>query len=156
MAQVASWLPAAGGPLTKTGGTLAGAIAMNGNTLSDAGNASTIRDAGGTQRGIGYRSIPLLSKTASYTLALADTGQGIATTAGVTVPLNASAAFAIGDTIALYNNSGGAIIVTQTSGVTLRLAGAATTGNRTIAQHGLATLIKVGTDEWVLSGMGVS
>lgn len=48
------------------------------------------------------------------------------------------------------------ITITQASGVTLRLAGAATSGNRTLAQRGLATLIKVGTDEWIASGMGIS
>jgi hypothetical protein len=74
----------------------------------------------------------------------------------VTVPANAATAFTVGDTIALYNNSASTITITQGSGVTLRLAGTATSGNRTIAQRGLATLIKIATDEWVVSGMGVS
>jgi hypothetical protein len=74
----------------------------------------------------------------------------------VTVPANATTAFAVGDTIALYNNSAAAITITQGSGVTLRLAGSTSSGNRTLGQRGLGTLIKVSSDEWVMSGMGVS
>ncbi len=149
MAQLATWLASAAGPLPKSGGAVTGAI-------TGLGNASTIADGGGAARGIGYRAIPLTAKSASYTLALADVGQGISSSAGVIVPANAAVAFAIGDTIALYNNSAAAITITQASGVTLRLAGSASSGNRTLAQRGLGTLIKVGSDEWVMSGMGVS
>jgi hypothetical protein len=87
---------------------------------------------------------------------LTDAGQGIATTAGVTVPANATIAFAIGDAVVIHNSSTANITITQSAGVTLRLAGTATTGNRALAQRGLATLLKVGNDEWVASGMGIS
>jgi hypothetical protein len=148
MAQVSVWLAGATGPLLKSGGAMTGAI-------TGLANASSLIDSSGTSRGIGYRAIPLSAKSASYTLALGDVGQGISTSAGVTVPANAAIAFAIGDTIALYNNSAAAITITQASGVTLRLAGSGSSGNRTLAQR-LSTLIKVGSDEWVMSGMGVS
>lgn len=157
MAQIAAWIISAGGPFLKSGGTLSGPIAAAGFAITDASNASTIRDGAGTQRPVGYRGIPLTAKTASYQIALTDVGQGSPnTTSGWTVPLNATTAFALGDTILLYNNSASSLTVTAAGGVTLRLAGTATTGNRTIAQRGLGTLIKVGTDEWVLSGMGVT
>jgi hypothetical protein len=155
MAQIASWLAGATGPLLKSGGAVTGDVSTSGK-ITGMGNASTIRDGAGTERVIGYRAVPLTAKTASYTISLSDVGQGISTNAGVTVPLNAAVAFAIGDTVALYNNSASAVTITQASGVTLRLAGSATSGNRTIAQRGLATMIKVGSDEWVISGMGVS
>ena len=45
---------------------------------------------------------------------------------------------------------------TQGSGVTLRLVGTSTIGSRTLAARGLCTLLKVGTDEWVASGGGLS
>jgi hypothetical protein len=149
MAQVSTWLAGAAGPLPKSGGVMTGAI-------TGLANGSSVIDGGGTARGVGYRAIPLTAKSASYALALGDVGQGISTSAGVSVPANATIAFAIGDTIALYNNSAAAITITQASGVTLRLAGSASSGNRTLAQRGLGTLIKVGSDEWVMSGMGVS
>ncbi|HWI85704.1 MAG TPA: hypothetical protein VNT42_05190 [Sphingomonas sp.] len=149
MAQLATWAASAAGPLLKSGGAVTGAI-------TGLANGSSVIDGSGAARGIGYRNVPLTNKSSGYVIASSDVGQGISTSAGVTVPANATVALAIGDTIALYNNSAGTITITQASGVTLRLAGSATTGNRTLAQRGLATLIKIGTDEWVISGMGVA
>jgi hypothetical protein len=149
MAQFASWLASTAGPLLKSGGAVSGA-------LTGIGNGSTVLDANGVSRGVGYRNIPLTAKTAAYTIALSDVGQGVSTSATLTVPANATTAFAIGDAIALYNNSGSSNSITAASGVTLRLAASSTTGTRTLAARGLATLIKVGSDEWVISGAGVS
>jgi len=149
MAQVKTWIGDAAGPLLKSGGAMTGAVT---GMLT----GSTVKDGAGAERYIGYRNIPLTAKSSNYTLALADVGQGVSsTTGGWTIPTNAAVAFAVGDVIVLYNNSGSNQTITQTTGVTLRLAGGSTTGNRTVAQRGLATLIKVGTDEWVASGMGV-
>ena len=149
MAQVATWLAGANAPLPKSGGTLTGAVA-------NLGNGSSVIDGGGTARAIGYRAIPLVTKSGSYQIALGDVGQGLSTNAGVTVPPNATTAFAVGDTIAVYNNSGSNITITQGTGVTLRLVGSSTTGNRTLGARGLCSLLKVGTDEWVATGGGLS
>jgi len=175
MAQIAAWIT---GALFKTpnSGTT-GAVRIAGNATSGnaiiqfvdstgttqwaylsttSAGAMSFADAAGGPRAIGYRNIPLTSKTASYQIALTDVGQGLSTTAGITVPPNATTAFSVGDTVAIYNNSGSTIAITQGSGVTLRLVGTATTGNRSLAQRGLCSLLKVGTDEWVASGGGVS
>ena len=149
MAQVASWLAGASAPLPKSGGAVTGAV-------TNLGNGSSVVDGGGTARAIGYRTIPLASKSAAYQIALGDVGQGLSTSAGITVPPNATTAFAIGDTIAVYNNSGSTITITQGSGVMLRLVGTSTTGSRALAARGLCTLLKVGTDEWIASGGGLS
>jgi len=149
MAQVATWLGGAAAPLPKSGGAVTGA-------LTNLGNGSSVIDGGGIARAVGYRAIPLASKSASYQIALTDVGQGISTSAGITVPPSATTAFAIGDTIAVYNNSASSITITQGAGVTLRLAGTSTTGSRALATRGLCTLLKVGTDEWVASGGGLS
>lgn len=149
MAQVATWLAGANAPLPKSGGTVTG-------ELTSLGNGTTVLDSGGTARAIGYRAIPLASKSASYQISLGDVGQGISTSAGITVPPNATTAFAIGDTIAIYNSGASNITITQGAGVTLRLVGTATKGSRTLATHGLCTLLKVDTDEWVASGGGLS
>ena len=148
MAQVATWIAAAAGPLLKSGGTMTGDIALT--------YASTVKDAGGAAHNVGYRNIPLAGKAAPYTIALSDVGMGISTSAGLTVPTNATAAFAIGDAVSIYNASAAGITVAAAGGVTLRMAGTATTGSRTLGQRGFATLIKVGADEWVLTGMGAS
>lgn len=101
---------------------------------------------------VGYKGLPQNSKTSSYTLALSDMGKHISiTTGGVVIPANSSVAFPIGATVVIYNNSASTQNLSITTD-TLRLAGTATSGTRTIAQRGLATCVKVGTTEWVVSG----
>lgn len=150
MAQIAVWRDGGiAGLLPKSGGTMTGSIA-------DMGATSTVKDPGGAAQPVGYRNIPSNAQSSAYILALADIGKCVDTTAGVTVPPEASVAFAIGDTIAIYNKGTSNLTITQGSGVTLRLAGTATTGSRTLAQRGWASVRKVGTNEWVASGSGLS
>lgn len=136
--------------LPKSGGTMTGPIA-------EMGNSSTIKDPDGVAQPVGYRSLPLRPATAQQTLALTDVGRGISiTTGGIIVPANATVAFAVGDMIAVYNNSGSSQTISAAGGVTLRLAGGSSTGSRTLAQRGFATLMKVATNEWVANGAGLS
>jgi len=95
-------------------------------------------------------------KSAAYTLALTDRGKSIDTTAGVTVPANATVALPTGATVMVTNTGFAAITITAAAGVTLRLAGTTTTGNRTLAGYGVATLRKVATDTWIAAGAGLS
>ncbi len=101
-----------------------------------------------------YPKIPANTKTAAYTLVVADAGKHInITTGGVTVP---SSVFSIGDAVSIYNNSASDQTITQDTGVTLRQVGTANTGNRTLAQYGLATILCVASDTFVISGGGLS
>lgn len=106
-----------------------------------------VRDTAGN-----VRDIPQVIQTTSYTLTAADAGDHIFTTAGVTVP---SGVFTVGQAVTIYNNTTGTITITQGTNVTLRQAGASGTGNRTLAQRGLATVLCVsgsaGT-EFVIAG----
>jgi len=102
---------------------------------------------------VGYKGIPQnLRGAGAYTIVLSDMGKHVSIlSGGLQIPANSTTAFPIGSTIVVYNNSAG----DQTISIftdTLRLAGTATTGNRTIAQRGVATLIKVATTEWVVTG----
>ena len=98
--------------------------------------------------------IPQNAQTSAYTLVSTDNGKHISiTTGGVTVP---SAVFSAGDTISIYNNSAADQTITQGASVTLRFAGTVHTGNRTLAQRGLATVLCVGSNEFVISGGGLS
>jgi hypothetical protein len=100
--------------------------------------------------------LPQNSQTSAYTLALTDAGKHISiTTGGVVIPANGSVAFPVGTAIAIFNNSGSSQTISITTD-TLRLAGTATTGSRTLAQYGLATCVKVASTTWVISGAGVS
>ena len=101
---------------------------------------------------IGYRSIP--RSTTSGTAAVGDVGKCIAVTAGITIP---NSTFAAGDAVSIYNdNVSTAITITQGASLTLRLAGTATTGNRTLAARGIATIWFNSATEAIISGAGVS
>lgn len=105
---------------------------------------------------IGYRGIPQNSQTGAYTLILADAGKQVSnTTGGFVIPANASVPFPIGTAIVLYNDSGSPQNVSITSD-TLRQAATSNTGTRALAGYGIATVIKVASTTWVISGTGVS
>jgi hypothetical protein len=100
------------------------------------------------------RDIPLNSQTSAYVLVLSDLGKVISiTTGGVTVP---SAVFSPGDAVSIYNDSASNQTITQGGSVTMYLAGTATTGNRTLAQRGIATVLCVATNTFVISGSGLT
>ena len=106
---------------------------------------------------IGYLNIPQNSQTSAYVAVVGDVGKHISTNSGVTV--NASV-FSAGDVFTIYNNSSSNQTITAGSGVTLRLAGTATSAPpRTVAQYGLATVLCVtggATPTFVVSGAGVT
>jgi hypothetical protein len=87
------------------------------------------------------------------TLQIGDRGTLVAVTAGVTVPANI---FAANDVVTIYNNSGSNITITQGASLTLRQVGTANTGNRTLAQRGLVTIVFISATEAVISGGGLT
>ena len=128
--------------------TLTNKTLSTGNTL-DAGAA--VSDTGTIAAASpGFRGTPQVTAT-TRTLDLTDAGKQIAATGTVTIPANSSVAFPIGTAVVVYNNSASSISIAITTD-TLRLAGTATTGTRTLALRGLATLVKVASTEWVASG----
>lgn len=91
-------------------------------------------------------------QSASTTAAVSDVGKCIVATGSITVP---NSTFAAGNVFSVYNNS--ASPITITAGVTtMRLGGTATTGSRTLAQRGMATVWFVSGTECVVSGSGVT
>ena len=60
------------------------------------------------------------------------------------------------DAMSIYNNSASDQTITQGTSVTLRQAGTANTGNRTLAQRGICTVLCVASNEFVITGVGVS
>lgn len=100
------------------------------------------------------RSIPQEYKTANYTLAVSDVGRYVnITTGGVNILANT---FNPGDQFLIYNNSTNTQTLSGQSGTVLRLAGSATTGNRTIAQYGLCSVLCVSANIFVVAGTGVT
>jgi hypothetical protein len=105
---------------------------------------------------IGFRGAPQNAQTAAYQLALVDNGKHISiTTGGVTIPANSAAAFPIGATVVIFNNSGSSQSIAITTD-TLRQAGTTNTGTRTLANYGLATCVKVAATTWVITGAGLT
>jgi hypothetical protein len=123
-------------------------------TADGAGGAS-YEDAGG--------GIPL-SRSVSNTLTFAasDNGKFILhpsadTTARTwTIDSNANLALAVGTCITIVNQNSAGVITVAITADTLRLAGSTSTGSRSIAANGVATIIKVATTEWYISGSGVT
>lgn len=156
-APIWSTITTSSGTVTSVSGTgsanglsLSGTVTVTGNITLSGSVTSVATTATIDGVTIGYRSIP--RSTTSGTAVVADVGKCIAVTAGITIP---NSTFAAGDAISIYNDSGSAITIT--AGVTtLRLGGTTTTGNRTLAARGLATIWFNSATEAVISGAGVS
>ena len=98
----------------------------------------------------GPTDVPQNAQTSAYTLVASDNGKHVSiTTGGVTVP---SGVFSAGNIVTIYNNSASTQTITQGAGVTLREAGTANTGNRSVGQRGLATILCVASNEFVITG----
>ena len=123
-------------------------VLANGNTTTRNITTGTVSDSKGE-----IRSVPQETKSTSYVLQSSDHGKHISTTAGVT--LN-TGIFTIGQNVTIFNNSSSSITITQGTSVTIYLAGTANTGSRTLAQRGIATLLCVGTNAYVINGGGLS
>jgi len=100
------------------------------------------------------RLIPANAQGGAYVLVLGDVGKYInITTGGVTVP---ASIFSDGNAITIYNNSASDQTITQGGSVTMYLSGTATTGNRTLAQRGVATVLCVAANTFVIAGSGLT
>lgn len=137
--------------------------ALVGADLPNTIAASTISNAA---EGVGYRGVPQNALTASgaytYTFTAADAGRhlyvtGTPTSAAITIPANGTTAFPIGTILVVMNDLGAAtnISIAITTD-TLQLAGTGTTGTRTLARYGVATITKVTSTKWIISGTGLT
>jgi hypothetical protein len=106
--------------------------------------------------------VPLLSDSTARAIVLEDAGRILLhpsadTTARTwTIPANASVAFPVGTSLRIVNQNAGGVISIAITTDTMRLAGAGTTGTRSLAANGIAEAIKVTTTEWIISGTGLT
>ena len=123
---------------------------------------SALQGDGLTATSAGFRSIPQNSQSAAYTLVAADAGKHLYhpsadTTARIwTIPANASVAFPVGTAVTFVNDSSAGAITIAINTDTLVLAGAGTTGSRTLAANGQATAIKMTSTRWQISGVNLT
>ena len=121
----------------------------SGNFSTGIVTATSVNDSNGNVRNVAQNS-----QTGAYILSASDSGKHISiTTGGVTVPANV---FSVGDAVSIYNNSVSNQTITQGGSVTLRQAATTNTGNRTLAQYGLCTVLCVSTNTFVISGIGLT
>lgn len=137
-----------------TGGTISGITAL---AVVDGGTGASDAASARTHLGLDNASIyamaqPLNNQTGtSYTLTLGDAGKLItlsnASAITVTVPVNASVAFAIGTRIDIVQWGLGQVTVAG-AGVTFR----STPTLKTRARYSALSLIKIGSNEWLVVG----
>ena len=128
----------ASGNITVTGTIGSGNITSTGSVSDTSGN---------------LRTVPSVIKNSQHSLTIDDVGRFMNSTSGGFVI--GSGIFSAGDCFTLYNSSASDVSITG-SGVTLRLVGKSDTGTRTLAQRGLATVLCVASNEFVVTGGGVT
>ena len=134
--------------VTGTGANITGTLNVTGNIT---GNTNGFA--------IGYLNIPQVA-AANATIALSSAGKHYYSSSiddfTLTIPNNSTTSFATGTTIMIVVQSEGNILVNAASNVSLYLAGDPTDGNRVVGNYGMATLLKVATDTWMINGTGVT
>jgi hypothetical protein len=115
-----------------------------------------------TAIGVASKVVPQNAQSAAYTLVLDDASKHILhpsadTTARTwTIPANSAVAFPVGTVVTFANQNGAGVITIAITSDTMRLAGAGTTGSRTLAANGMATALKITSTEWIISGTGLT
>ena len=100
------------------------------------------------------KGLPQNTQTSGYTLVASDAGKNVAiTTGGVT--LN-TGVFDVGDTVSIYNDSEYTQMISVGAGVTMRRVSVGDLGDRGLNQYGLATIMCIRNDEFVISGAGLT
>ena len=119
------------------------------NTTGNITTTGTISDGTGS-----IRQIPQNAQTAAYELDSSDVGKHISiTTGGITIPVDT---FSVGDNVTIFNNSTSNQSIAIAEGGTLRSGGSTVTGTRTLANYGVATILCVADDVFVITGTGIS
>jgi hypothetical protein len=109
---------------------------------------------------VGFRNTPINSRSAAYTLVLADSGKTILhpiaddNARTFTIPANSSVAYPVGTVVTFINLINTVTIAITTD--TMYLAGDGATGSRTLAAYGVASAVKVASTTWVISGNGLT
>ena len=98
------------------------------------------------------RRIPQNTQSSTYTLVSSDGGKHILASGNVTIP---NSIFAAGEAVTIVNNTAGDLTLTASIG-TLYNTADGSTGNRTLAQRGMATIWFSSSSGSYISGAGLS
>lgn len=133
---------------------------LGGGDLS-ADRTLTVDRTGTDLNQVGYLDLPQNSQSGNYTLLITDRGLDITHPSGAgagdtfTIPANASVAFPIGTIISFTNLDSNTLAIAITTD-TLTVSGTTTTGTRTLARNGVATIKKVTSTSWLIFGVGLT
>jgi hypothetical protein len=109
---------------------------------------------------VGFRNTPVNSQSAAYETVLADSGKTILHPVAddnartFTIPANSSVAYPVGTVISFVNLQNTVTIAITTD--TMYLANDGDTGDRTLAEYGMASAMKVASTTWIISGNGLT
>ena len=112
-----------------------------------------------TAKSVGYLGLPQSATATSATLAIGDAGKHIYVTSAsqtITIPANGTVAYPIGTTITFIAGPSATTVLIAITTDTMRLAGGALTGTRTLAANGMATAVKVAATTWYINGTGLT
>jgi hypothetical protein len=134
-----------------------------GINVGNASDTTITRDSAGVIAVEGvpiFPNLPQNSQSAAYTTVLADANKHILHPTAdnnartFTIAANAAVAYPIGTAITFVNQINTVTIAINSD--TLVLAGAGTTGSRTLAANGMATALKIASTTWMINGVGLT
>jgi hypothetical protein len=149
-----------GGSINFQTAPIGGGAAVTQLTIGPDGTATFTGNISGNTDGytIGYKDLPQLT-TSNVILSTSDGGKHYyINTAGTyyyTLPNSANVALPIGTTVVIVNRAAANVIANTQTGVSLYLAGNTTSTNRTVTSYGMATLVKVESNVWMINGVGI-
>lgn len=109
-----------------------------------------------------FSNIPQNLQNANYTTVATDAQKHMfhpsadTSTRTYTIDGNVNVPYPVGTAITFVNQHGAGTITIAVAFDTLRLAGAGTTGSRTLVADGVATALKITSTEWIISGTGLT
>jgi hypothetical protein len=126
---------------------------ITGGNLAIVGNTATITTA---NISIGYLNIPQISLSANVTANLTVSGKHYYSTSASNLALtladNSAVSWPVGTAISVINRGTANVTVAPAAGVSLYLAGNSTSANRVVTTYGMATVMNVAANIWMING----
>lgn len=102
------------------------------------------------------------SQSAAYAIVAGDADTTIlhpaadTTARTFTIPANGSVPYPTGTVLKIVNQNAAGVVTIAITTDTMRLAGAGTTGSRSLAANGVAYATKITSTEWIIEGTGLT
>ena len=113
-----------------------------------------------TEYPVGYLHLPVDTKSSNSTLTRQSAGKLLYFTSGNVFIANDAdpviSSMTVGSSIGVFNNAASLMYITPNTSVTLRLIGSSSSGTRSLSSNGMVSLIKVASNNWLISGSGIS